>query len=71
MVVYSASKGQQALDKLSDKDGNPNGVFTREFIARMKKPGVRIEDLVREVQDSVEDLAKSIGHDQRPAFGIV
>lgn len=68
MVVYSASKGQQALDKLSDKDGNPNGVFTREFIARMRKPGVRIEDLVREVQDSVEDLAKSIGHDQRPAL---
>ena len=68
MVIYSASKGQQALDKLSQKDSNPNGVFTREFIARMRKPGVRIEDLVREVQDSVESLAKSIGHDQRPAL---
>jgi formylglycine-generating enzyme required for sulfatase activity len=68
MVIYSASKGQQALDKLSQKDKNPNGVFTREFIARMRKPGVRIEDLVREVQDSVESLAKSIGHEQRPAL---
>lgn len=68
MVVYSASRGQQALDRLSDKDANPNGVFTREFIARMKKPGVKIEDLMREVQDSVEALAKTVSHEQRPAI---
>ena len=68
MVVYSASKGQQALDRLSDRDTNPNGVFTREFIAKMRKPGVRIEDLVREVQDSVEALARTVSHDQRPAI---
>ena len=68
MVVYSASRGQQALDRLGAKDSNPNGVFTREFIARMKKPGVKIEDLMREVQDSVEALAKTVNHDQRPAI---
>ena len=68
MVVYSASRGQQALDRLSEKDSNPNGVFTREFIARMKKPGVKIEDLMREVQDSVESLAKTVSHEQRPAI---
>lgn len=68
MVVYSASRGQQALDRLSDKDTNPNGVFTREFIAQMKKPGVKIDDLMREVQDSVESLAKSVSHEQRPAI---
>jgi glutamate/aspartate transport system substrate-binding protein len=68
MVVYSASKGQQALDRLSDNDSNPNGVFTRSFIARMKKPGVRIEDMMREVQDAVEELAQSVNHEQRPAI---
>jgi len=68
MVVYSASKGQEALDRLSDKDSNPNGVFTRAFIARMKKPGVRIEDLMREVQDAAEQLAQSVSHEQRPAI---
>ena len=68
MVVYSASKGQQALDRLSDKDANPTSVFTREFIARMKRPGVRIEDLVREVQDAVEALAGTVQHEQRPAL---
>ena len=67
MVVYSASRGQQALDRLSDKDPNPNGVFTREFIIQMQKPGVRIEDIMRSVQDSVETLAKSVRHEQRPA----
>jgi hypothetical protein len=68
MVVYSASRGQQALDSMGAADANPNGVFTREFIARMRQPGVRIEDLVREVQDSVETLARTISHDQRPAI---
>ncbi len=67
MVVYSASRGQQALDRLNPQDSNPNGVFTREFISRMKKPGLKIEDLMREVQDSVELLAKSVNHEQRPA----
>ena len=68
MVVYSASKGQQALDRLGDDDKNPNGVFTREFIARMKTPGVRIEDLMREVQDAVEAIARVVSHEQRPAI---
>lgn len=67
MVVYSASRGQQALDRLGENDPNPNGVFTREFIARMQKPGVKIENLMREVQDSVEALAKTVNHEQRPA----
>lgn len=68
MVVYSASRGQQALDRLSEKDANPNGVFTREFISRMRRPGLRIEDLVRETQESVERLARSVNHEQRPAI---
>jgi TPR repeat protein len=68
MVVFSASRGQEALDKLSEKDTNPNGVFTREFIARMKTPGIKIQDLMVEVQDAVEGLAKSVSHEQRPAL---
>lgn len=68
MVIYSASRGQQALDRLNDKDTNPNGVFTREFIAKMRKPGVKIQDLVIEVQDSVEVLAQTVKHEQRPAI---
>jgi formylglycine-generating enzyme required for sulfatase activity len=68
MVVFSASKGQKALDRLSDKDANPNSVFTREFIARMKRPGVRIQDLMEEVRDAVEALAGTVQHEQRPSL---
>jgi hypothetical protein len=68
MIIQSASRGQEALDRLSQNDPNPNSVFTREFISRMRKPGVRIEDMVREVQNAVEELAKSVKHEQRPAI---
>jgi len=68
MIVYSASRGQQALDRLLEKDPNPNSVFTRELLARMKNPGMKIEDLMRDVQNSVEELAKSVRHEQRPAI---
>jgi len=68
MIVYSASRGQQALDRLLEKDPNPNSVFTRELITRMKVPGIKIEDLMRDVQNSVEELAKSVRHEQRPAI---
>ncbi len=68
MVVYSASRGQQALDRLSDTDTHPNSVFTREFISRMRQPGLRLEELVRDIQDSVERLARTVSHEQRPAL---
>jgi hypothetical protein len=53
---------------LLEKDPNPNSVFTRELITRMKVPGLKIEDLMRDVQNSVEELAKSVRHEQRPAI---
>ena len=68
MVVYSASRGQQGLDRLSDADNHPNSVFTREFISRMRQPGLKLEELVREIQDSVERLARTVSHEQRPAM---
>ena len=68
IIIYSASKGQQALDRLNETDSNPNGVFTREFIARMKKPGVKSDDFMREGQEAVETLASSVSHEQRPAI---
>ncbi len=66
MVVFSAGKNQRALDSLNEKDGNPNGVFTREFVARMRRPGVSVEQLAIEVKNSVEQLARTVEHDQRP-----
>jgi hypothetical protein len=66
MVVFSAGKNQKALDSLNDRDSNPNGVFTRELISRMRRPGVTVEALALDVKNSVERLARTVNHDQRP-----
>jgi len=66
MVIFSAGKNQKALDSLSDKDTHPNGLFTREFAARMRRPGLSVEALAIEVKNSVEQLALSVSHQQRP-----
>lgn len=68
MVVYSAGVNQQALDKLSDGDKSPNGLFTREFLPVISTPGIRIDDAVKKVRSTVIQKAKSVGHDQNPAI---
>jgi hypothetical protein len=68
MVVFSAGTNQQALDKLSPGDANPNGVFTREFLPWLSKPGVTIRDAVLGVRSSVRARAKSVDHEQFPAI---
>ncbi len=67
MVIFSAGSGQEALDRLGDKDKNPNGLFTRIFLDEMLKPGVPLDRVVRSVRTQVVELAKSIGHEQVPA----
>ena len=66
VVILSASRGQQALDSLNEQDRNPNGVFTRELILRMRRPGLGIDALGLEVRTAVERLAATVGHTQRP-----
>lgn len=66
MVIFSAGRNQKALDALSSKDENPNGVFTRELLSRMRAPGVSIEKLAIEVKNAVERSAATVNHDQRP-----
>lgn len=68
MVVYSAGINEQALDKLSDADKDPNGVFTREFIKQLRVPGRRVDDMVRRVRSAVREQALKIGHAQNPAI---
>ena len=63
----AANRGQEALDRLGDKDKNPNGLFTRIFLREMLKPGVPLDRVVRSVRTQVVELAKSIGHEQVPA----
>jgi hypothetical protein len=66
MVIFSAGRNQKALDGLGPKDTHPNGVFTRELLARMRVPGQSFESLAIEVRNSVERLALTVKHEQRP-----
>ena len=66
MLMFSAASRERALDSLGKDDRNPNGVFTRELLSRMRTPGLPFEQLARQVQDAVEKLAATIQHKQRP-----
>ena len=68
MVIFSAGAGQQALDRLNDKDSDPNGLFTRIFLKEMARPGVSIDRVVRTVRNEVVQMAKRVGHEQVPAL---
>lgn len=66
MLMFSAASRERALDSLGKDDKNPNGVFTRELVARMRTPGMTFEQLAKDVQSSVEKLAATVNHKQRP-----
>ena len=68
IVVYSAGTNQQALDALSDRDTDPNGLFTREFLPMILKPGISVTDALKMVKNQVIQKAKSVNHDQTPAI---
>jgi len=68
MVVYSAGANQTALDRLSDRDNDPNGLFTRELLKVIKKPGLTVQNAVYEIRTSVIEQAKQVNHTQTPAI---
>jgi Caspase domain len=68
MVVYAAGADQQALDRLSSADTDPNGLFTREFIKAIRKPGLNVQEVISEVKLAVIQKANSVGHRQTPAI---
>jgi hypothetical protein len=68
MVILAASKGQQALDRLSEKDPVSNGLFTRELIRHMRTPGLSASEVLKRVRTSVEESAAAVNHAQRPAL---
>ncbi len=68
IVLFSAGANQQALDKLTDDDNNPNGLFTREFIPMIASPGLSVTDALKRVRSAVTRKAKAVGHEQNPAL---
>ncbi len=67
-ILYSAGYHETALDGLNDNDPAPTSVYTRVLAAKLSEPGVPISAIAKEVRSNVEKLAKSVGHEQRPAY---
>lgn len=67
-VVFSAGARQQALDRLSDNDPNPNSVFTRILLPKLRQPGLELRQLIADVRVEVRDLALRQNHQQFPAY---
>lgn len=55
-VLYSASPGTTALDRLPGADGDPNSVFTRVLLRNLSRD-TRLEDLARAVESRVSQLS--------------
>jgi len=68
MIIFSAGAGQQALDKLGPSDQEKNGLFTRVFLEEMRKPGIPVDQMLRQVRQKVVQMAKDVGHEQVPAL---
>jgi formylglycine-generating enzyme required for sulfatase activity len=67
-ALYSAGRGQTALDRLYDGDRNPNSVFTRVLLPALARTDLDLPALAAEVRDEVVRLAQSVSHDQQPAY---
>ena len=66
-IMFSAGAKEFALDRLSDNDPNPNSIYTRTLLPRLKASG-RITDIARDVRREVRELAASVAHVQTPAY---
>jgi putative NIF3 family GTP cyclohydrolase 1 type 2 len=67
MVVYAAGTGEEALDRLGPNDKSPNGLFVRELLPELRRPGVALHDAVDAAAERVAQEAAAVGHEQHPA----
>ena len=68
MVMFAAGEGQQALDQLGKADTVRNGLFTRVLAQEIQKPGVSVDQVLRNTRKEVVRLAATVGHNQVPAL---
>ena len=66
-IAYSAGFGEFALDRVSDEDHSPNGLFTRHLLQHMQGEQ-RIYDIISATRTMVSADAAAIGHAQHPAI---
>lgn len=67
-VLYSAGRGQTALNSLGDADPASTSVYTRVLIDALGQPGLSLTDIAKLVRKEVATLAGGINHEQQPAY---
>ncbi len=67
-IMYAAGRGEEALDRLSTDDSNPNSVFTRTLIRQMQVAGQDLRTMAKAVRRQVHRLALTAQHQQTPTF---
>jgi hypothetical protein len=67
-VMFSADAGQRALDRLPQNDSDPNSIYTRNLLPLLETPGMGLRQIAVAVRDQVDELARSVGHSQFPAY---
>jgi hypothetical protein len=68
-VIFAAGAGETALDTLGPNDTEKNGVFTRVLLKHIKKPGIELRSMVREMRQEVREIALSRArHSQTPSY---
>lgn len=72
-IMFSAGSKQLALDRLNAGDTEKTSVFVRSVLPLLQRPDLSLIDIAKEAQSRVRDLARSVGHEQVPAYydGIV
>lgn len=67
-IMFSAGAKESALDRLSDNDKDPNSVYTRALLPKLKASGKSITDIARDVRREVRESAQTVNHVQTPAY---
>lgn len=68
-VIYAAGAGETALDSLGASDKSSNGLFTRNLLKLMDKPGLELRSMVRELRQDVRQASLSgTGYAQTPSY---
>lgn len=72
-IMFSAGAKQEALDRLAPSDPVKTSIFVRSFLPLIPRNDMTLIDIAKETQERVRELARSVGHDQIPAYydGIV
>jgi hypothetical protein len=67
-VLYSAGRGQTALDSLGNGDSAATSVYTRVLIDVLGRPGLSLTEIAKSVRKQVATLAGGVNHQQQPAY---